>query len=191
MRCPVCGDEYEDGVVACVDCRVPLTAGAGPFRPRLDGLLGRFDPALAEPVTALLERRGVAYQVLSAGEDVEVLVERSRRGDLRAELALTWPDLVAGVDDAERLRLVSETSGNLPGWRDAPEGAWVDRRGRLQVAPSPQEEAEEDARRVAGPSLITLGVFLVLLGWYAGGSFSELSIVVGLALTVTGALLPR
>lgn len=191
MRCPVCGDEYEDGVVACVDCHVPLTTTTGPARPRLDALLGRFDRALAEQVTSLLERRVIAYHAVPVDGDVEVLVAREQRDDLRAELALTWGELVAAADEEARQRLASEEPGSLVGWRDAPEGAWVDRRGRLQVAPSPREQAEDDARRVAGPSLLTLGVFLILLGWYAGGRFSELSVVVGLALAVTGALLPR
>lgn len=191
MRCPVCGDEYEEGVVTCVDCRVPLMAPDGPSRPRTDSLLGRFDPAIAQPVTDLLDRRMIVYQTVPADGAVEVLVERSRRDDLRAELALTWGDIVAAVDEDSRDRLASDEPGSLPGWRDAPQGAWVDRRGRLQVAPSPGEEAEDDARRVAGPSLITLGAFLVLVGWYADGSLSELGIVAGLALVVTGALLPR
>ena len=84
---------------------------------------------------------------------------------------------------------VLAAGGSQPGWYDAPRGAWVDRAGRVQVEAADDEESERDARRVLGPSLLTIGAVLLLFGWYAGGS--AFAVLAGIALILLGVFLPH
>lgn len=188
MRCPDCGDEYEDGVDRCADCRVPLVAADGPPPPRVDALLGTFHPHAAGQVVELLDDRGVQHDTVTAEGRVEVIVDRTWRDDLRAELVVNWGSLLHRLPPDERTE-VAASGGRQPGWYDAPEGAWIDRDGRLQVEVHEDEAREEDAKRVLGPSLATLGGILAVFGWYAGGS--PTAIFLGVVLLAIGLLLPR
>lgn len=187
--CPVCRDEYEDHVTRCADCAADLVAPGALVPPAADARLGTFHPAVVGRVTALLDRRGVRYDAMAADADrVEVLVERQWRDDLRAELALHWADLVTSLPPDERHPVI-EAGGDQPGWFDAPRGAWVDRQGRLQVDAGEEEALEEDAERQLGPSLLVLGIVLLVFGWYADASAGV--VVLGLGLALVGVFLPR
>lgn len=187
--CPRCHDEYRADVTVCATCGVALVSDDTPLPPRVDALLGTFHPLAATPVVQLLERRGVEYDALHSDDArVEVVVDREWRDDLRAELAMSWSGLLQHLEPEQR-REVLAAGGRQPGWFDAPQGAWVDRQGRLQVDPTPAEEAEADAQRIIGPSLAALGALLLLFGWWTGGS--ELAVVVGIAAVIIGVLLPR
>lgn len=187
--CPVCRDEYEDHVVRCADCAVDLVAPGEPVPPVTDARLGTFHPAVLPSVIALLDRRGIEHDALPVAEDrIEVLVERGWRDDLRAELALHWTDLVAALPPEQRSPVMAD-GGQQPGWFDAPRGAWVDRQGRLQVDAGEDELLEEDASRQLGPSLLVLGLVLLVFGWYADASAGV--VVLGLGLALVGVLLPR
>lgn len=195
MHCPVCGDEYQPGVTQCVDCEVALTDDPGAPAPEAvpdDELLGRFHPRAAEPVVALLERRRIRHETFPLDDEVEVVVDGDYRDDLRAELLVNWSELVGRIPQDEVWDVLAE-GGNLPGWRDAPEAAWVDRDGRMQVADE-QEDVERDATRVVGPGLVTAGIVLVVLGWFASGTLDNtatLLVVVGIGSAVLGLFLPR
>lgn len=190
MRCPRCHDEYEPDVARCVHCDVPLLADDVPLPPRVDALLGTFHPAVAEQLRSLVEHRGIAADAVPLGDRVEVLVDREWRDDLRAELVVRWREIVTALPDEERLE-VAALGGSQPGWYDAPRGAWVDRQGRLQVDPTDDEVAEDDARRVLGPGLVTVGALLLLYGWYDGGSSQAVAVVLGLGLVGIGLFVPR
>jgi hypothetical protein len=190
--CPRCRDEFEEHVTTCPDCDVALVPDDQPLPPRVDALLGRFDPRAATPVVRLLEHRGVAYDALHSSSDdeadeVEVVVDRDFRDDLRAELVVNWRALVASLEPEERDGVLAR-GGTQPGWLDAPTEAWVDRGGRLQVGRPEHEELEADARRTVGPSMAVLGAVLLLFGWFVGGS--ELAVLAGIGLLVVGLLLP-
>ena len=188
MRCPICGDEYEDGVLECATCRVPLAPPGVNAPPQADALLGTFHPLPARYVLQLVEDRGIVHDFVEVDGRVEVLVEREWRDDLRAELAVNWRDLIARLPQDEMYGVLSE-GGRQPGWYDAPEGAWVDRQGRLKVEPVAEEELEADAARTTGPALVGIGAFLIILGWYVGDL--AWAIVLGIGLALTGLFLPR
>ena len=188
MRCPRCGDEYEDHVSECAQCGVPLMPPGASPPPRTDALLGTFHPVPATQVLDLLQRRGIEHDHVEADGRVEVLVDREWRDDLRAELAVNWRELISRLPRDDMYGILSE-GGRQPGWYDAPEGAWVDRDGRLKVEPAGDEELEADAARTVGPGLVGFGAFLVLVGWYVGGV--AWMVVLGVGLVLTGVFLPR
>lgn len=187
--CPSCHDQYTHGAVRCATCHVDLVSDDVTLPPQVDRLLGVFHPALLDRLTALLHRRGVAHEVVPAGEDrVEVVVDRVFRDDLRAELAVNWQGIVGSLDR----EVVAELAGAgapQPGWYDAPTSAWVDRQGRLQVDAGDDEEAMAEATRLWGPTLVVIGVVVGLFGWY--GQDSAGLLVFGLAVASLGLFLPR
>lgn len=189
--CPQCHDAYESGVERCADCRVPLVADGAPLPPRVDRLLGTFDPIMTQAVVGVLERRRIAHQVVPspAGARFEVVVDREYRDAMRSELAVNWTALVGSLDAEQMYEVLGAKAGAQPGWFDAPEGAWVDRAGRLNVDAAPDEEAARDASRLWGPTLASLGAVLGLFGWYAQRSLGML--ILGLTMLVIGVLLPR
>lgn len=185
--CPRCRDEYEDGVERCADCDVPLVPAGVPIPPQVDAVLGRFHPSVAAPVIDVLERRGIAHEPRPVDErTLELVVDREFRDDLRAELVLNWSALVAALAEEERAE-IGDTGGAQPGWYDAPQGAWMDAQGRLQVERTVEEELEADARRTVGPTLAVLGGVLLVFGLWGG---SELAAVTGVGALVVGLLLP-
>lgn len=190
MRCPTCHDEYEDGVRTCARCEVELVPAhaavpdtPAPARARL----GVFHPALGDALAALLDRRGVDAELREHEAGVEVLVDADWRDDLRAELTLTWGEIVRALPQ-EAAAEVAAAGGRVPGWHDAPAGGHVDRAGRL-VVDSAEEDAEDDATRMVGPALLAGGAILAVTGWYALGS--EIVLLAGLALVVLGLFVPR
>lgn len=216
MFCPVCRDEFEPGIATCPDHGAVLVPEVTDVAtaPRADALLGRFHPDVADVLLALLRRRGIAHEVLHLGDTpvttgpgelgldadpvrapatsadgVEIVVDEEHRDDLRAELVVNWQELVSGLPE-ERMYAVLREGGNLPGWRNAPTSSWVDREGRLQVS-FDEEDAEADAGRVLGPALALLGVFLILIGWYAGANWETLAYVLGGTALVSGLIVPR
>lgn len=195
MRCPNCRAEYEDDVAWCADCRTALVPDGRPLPPRVDARLGAFHPAVAEHITSLLGHRRIAHEALpthSADEGtdgrIEILVDRDFRDDLRAELVVSYTDLIGRLPQEDMYAVLS-SGGAQPGWFDAPRGAWVDKQGRLQVEGGGDEEDEHEARRVLGPSLATVGIVLALFGWYAGDNGGL--VFLGLAAAAIGMLLPR
>ncbi len=190
MRCPQCRDEYEAGVAVCADCRVPLVPSDQPLPPRVDAPLGRFHPLVAERLEALLDHRRIAYERVTDDTGVELIVDRDFRDDLRAELVVSWNDIVGRLPEDDMYAVLA-AGGSQPGWFDAPRGAWVDRQGRLQVEPTEDEARTADAGRTTGPVLLTLGIVLALFGWYGGGSLKEVAVLLGLGMVVAGLFLPR
>lgn len=187
--CPHCHDQYTDHTEQCARCQVPLVPDDVELPARVDRLLGVFHVAVVDRVTAILARRGIAHEVLPAGEDrVEVVVDRDFRDDLRAELAVNWDGIVHGLD-REVMVEVLQAGAPQPGWFDAPTSAWVDRQGRLQVDAGHDEEAIAEAGRLWGPTLVVVGVVVGLFGWYGQGSSALL--VLGMAMTALGLFLPR
>lgn len=190
LVCPSCGDEFHEGITHCPDCDVELAEpGAPPPPPRVDALLGRFRPEVAERVLALVAQKGISHEAMHTGDETEVLVPTDWRDDLRAELVINWQELIGSLPQETVFDVLAE-GGMLPGWRDAPTGAWVDREGRLQVD-RPDDLAEEDARRVLGPTLVGSGIVAALIGWYVGGDVQPWFIVLGLGAAGTGVFLPR
>lgn len=183
--CPRCLDEYEEGVTRCASCGRGLGDGADDLR---QSLVGTFHPAVAGRVTALLERRGVPYATDADDDRVAIAVDREWRDELRAELALTWEDVVARLEEDDR-RAVVTAGGPQPGWFDAPRDAWIDRQGRIQVEATPDETAAEDARRTLGPVLAGVGLVLLLLSWYTDAGLGLA--LAGVAALAVGLLLPR
>jgi hypothetical protein len=136
-------------------------------------------------VVQLLAHRHIAHVRGDRDDDVEVLIDRAWRDDLRAELALTWGQIVHALP-AEQTVTVLGLGGASPGWYDAPQGGWVDRAGRLVVD---DDERKDGEVRLAGPALTVVGAVLLLMGWYVGAD--AVVVVAGVALTVFGLLLPR
>lgn len=187
--CPRCRDEYVDGVDVCPACGIPTIPDGQPLPPQVDRVLGTFHPLLAERIEAILDRRGIAHDVLPLdGDRVEVVVDREFRDDLRAELAVNWQGLVSSLDPDDMYAVLA-AGGEQPGWFDAPRSAWIDREGRLQVEPARHEEDEAEARRVYGPMLLALGGILALFGWYA--DMSPTFVLVGVTMAAVGLFLPR
>lgn len=194
MLCPSCGDAAvaDDGICARCGFPPPVEAGAAADVVAEAGgaRLGRFHKAAAPAVIEFAVRRDALTDVVRGEGEVEVRVPAERRDALRAELVLIWESLVETLD-LEEQRAVRSAGGLLPGWQDAPDGVWVDRYGRLQVARS-QEEAEEDQSRLLGPALAAAGLMLWLFAWYVGeGRLRLLAFVCGLALILVGTFLPR
>jgi hypothetical protein len=194
MRCPSCHDEYEPHVRACAACGVPLVPvdvevpTARPLPGGVDARLGTFHPVAAAAVAELLRRRGIPHEERTLDADrVEVLVERGWRDDVRAELALTWGELVRSLPEEQVLQVLA-AGGPNPGWHDPPRGGHVDRQGRLVVGDD-EVDAEEDAARVVGPALLTVGAILAVVGWYVLGSPAVT--LAGAAMAVAGLFTPR
>lgn len=189
MRCPRCQDEYEDHVVVCPDCGINLsdTDAPAPIVVRVDARLGRFHPAVAAELLQLLERRGIAHETVTDPDAVAIVVDRDHRDDLRAELTLTYGDLVRRLDETVATELRSD-GGSTPGWYDPPRGGYVDRAGRL-VVDGADDDSEHDAARVIGPGLVAAGAVLLVVGWYVLDSAAIA--VAGGALALLGLLLPR
>lgn len=153
--------------------------------------VGRFHPAAAEAVVELARRRGIPTDVEKADDSIDVLVPGEHRDDLRAQLTVAWDGVLARLDPVAQLD-VRAAGGRLAGWVDAPEGAWVDREGKLRVAASDEEERAADLGRTLGPALMAAGLLLGLLAWYMGeGRLRLLTAVAGVALVAVGLFLPR
>ena len=217
MRCPSCGDEYERALETCTTCGVALVdedaphavdtvdaAGAvkdaAPSRSSADhtgarsagatAVVGRFDPALATAVAEAVRDLGVEPTIEHEDGVCIVAVPSDARDGLRAHLAARYRTVLDRLDD-EGFVALEEYRGPLPGWLDAPDGAWVDRAGRLHVAVPDEEEIAADDRRTLGPALVGLGLVLALLGWYAGGDLRAAGLVACVPLVVVGLMLPR
>lgn len=187
--CPSCLDQYDDGVDRCHACGVPLVPDDAELPAQVDRLLGTFHVAVVDRVLAILSRRGIAHEAVPVDHDrVEVVVDRTFRDDLRAELAMNWEGIVASLD-REVVADMALAGAPQPGWFDAPTSAWVDRDGRLQVDAGGDEEAMEEAGRLWGPTLVVIGVVVGLFGWYGQGSSALL--VLGLCMAGLGLFLPR
>jgi hypothetical protein len=187
MRCPRCLDEYEPDVATCVACGETLVGPDAVPAPRTDALLGRFHPAVADRLEGVLTHRGIAHRRVDRDDDAELFVDRPWRDDLRAELALTWSQVVHRLPEESALAVLA-LGGATPGWYDAPRGGWVDRAGKLVVEAEDQEH-EADTARLAGPAMVTIGTVLLLLGWYVSAGAGVL--LAGISLLVFGLLLPR
>ncbi len=188
MRCPNCHDEYEAGTLACAECDVPLVpdgvevpAATAP----VDARLGRFHPAVADRISELLFRRGIEHDLVVEAEGVRILVQPDQRDDLRAELTLTWGDVVRRLPDQQASEVLS-AGGSNPGWYDAPRGGHVDRQGRLVVD---LDDGTDDDARVIGPAMLTAGAILAVVGFYVLDTAAVTA--AGIALAVAGLLLPR
>ncbi|MFP4311317.1 MAG: hypothetical protein ACLFS9_04960 [Nitriliruptoraceae bacterium] len=201
MRCPSCFDEYEPHVRRCATCGnelVPdeelrredgtLPEPVEPEHVQLDQTmrhLGRFHPAVAPHVLALLESKGIATVQRLGDDEVAISVPGSWRDDNRAELLLRWDELLAALD-ADQAPDVLGTGGHTPGWRDAPLGGAIDRDGRL-IVDAPDDE--EDRGRTLGPATVIGGAILALSGWQIIDAPGL--IVAGIAVMIVGLLLPR
>jgi hypothetical protein len=191
MRCPSCHDEYEPHVRTCAACGVPLVPPGAVVPdppPRADARLGVFHPVMAASITALLQRRAIAHDEITEAGRVTILVDREWRDDVRAELAVTWGDLVRRLPEEDVVEVLG-AGGPNPGWYDPPRGGYVDRQGRLVVDVDDEEDAEEDAARILGPALLTVGAVLVVVGWYVLGSAAVA--VAGGGLALLGLFTPR
>lgn len=188
MRCPRCLDDFEPHVSVCPTCRVVLgdLEVAAPAVVA-DTRLGVFHPLVAEELAALIERRGIAVDRRTEDDEVVLLVARDHRDDLRAELTVTWPDLLRRLPE-EAAALVLDEGGTSPGWYDPPRGGHVDRQGRL-VVDTEEDAAAEDAARVLGPGLLTVGAILVIVGLFVLDSAAIT--VLGVGMAVVGLFLPR
>ena len=192
MHCPRCRAEYEPDVVRCADCGVdlvpePVAVGTPPAAGPT-AALGTFHPAMAEQIAQLLAERRIAFATQAEADRVRVLVDPAWRDELRAELTLLWGDLVRGLEEDVVLEVLA-SGGPAPGWFDPPRGGHVDRAGRLVVAPGDDEEAAEDAARMAGPALLTAGAILTITGWYVFDSTAVL--LAGVALVLFGLFSPK
>lgn len=191
MRCPSCHDEYEDAVTTCSSCGVPLVGDDVPLEAAVPSgpaaRLGTFDAVVVPAVLAVLDEHGIVHETRTTSRGVEVLVPVAWRDDLRAELTLNWSEVVRRLDEDDVLAVLA-LGGSAPGWQDAPRGGYVDRSGRLVVAVD-DDEAEDDAARVVGPALLTIGAVLVVLGWYVLDSAGI--IAAGIALGIAGLVVPR
>jgi hypothetical protein len=194
MHCPSCHDEYEPHVRTCATCGIPLVPAdalaeaAVPAAPRADARLGTFHPAVAASIQAMLERRGIVHDERTEDGRVTVLVDREWRDDVRAELTVSWGELVRALPEEQVVEVLG-AGGPNPGWYDPPRGGHVDRHGRLVVDVGDGEDAEDDAARVIGPALLTIGAVLVVVGWYVLDSAAVS--VAGLGLVLLGLFTPR
>jgi hypothetical protein len=191
MRCPSCHDEYEPHVRTCAACGVPLVppdAVVPDSAPRADARLGVFHPVMAASITALLQRRAIVHDEITEAGRVTILVDHEWRDDVRAELAVTWGELVRRLPEEEVVEVLG-AGGPNPGWYDPPRGGYVDRQGRLVVDVDDEEDAEVDAARILGPALVTVGAVLVVVGWYVLGSAAVA--VAGGGLVLLGLFTPR
>lgn len=184
MRCRVCDVDYEPEAASCGGC-----GGMGVSGPeQTSARLGRFHPAVAPAVVELAIRRGAPVETTTVDGTVEVLVPSERRDGLRAELLLSWDDLLTRLSPHDQVEVEAQ-GGQLPGWDDKPDGVWVDRDGQLRVARAQEEEAEEE--RIVGPAIVAIAVVLLLLAWQLGdGHLRLLLAVVGFGLLLIGIFLP-
>jgi hypothetical protein len=191
MRCPSCHDEYEDTVTTCASCGVPLVGDDVPSDEAVTSgpaaRLGTFDAVVVPAVLAVLDEHGIVHETRTSARGVEVLVPVAWRDDLRTELTLTWSEVVRRLDEDDVLTVLA-LGGSAPGWQDAPRGGYVDRSGRLVVAVD-DDEREDDAARVVGPALLTIGAVLVVLGWYVLDAAGV--VAAGVVLGIAGLVVPR
>lgn len=192
MRCPNCGDEYEPGVAQCADCGVPLVDLDAEVEPvtrpgEIDTRLGRFHPAVGEVIGGVLERRSIPHLLRRTDDEMEVLVEREWRNDLRTELAVSWNEMLRGLDE-EQTEEIRTLGGNAPGWFDAPRGGYVDRTGRMVVA-ADEDDDEADEARIIGPALLTMGAITIVVGWLVVSSPGV--VIAGIAMAIAGVFTPR
>jgi len=190
MRCPQCLDDYEDDARMCAECGIPLVPqdALAPAAAVPDARLGTFHPAVAARVVELLDRRGVAFTVRERDDEVEVVVDRAWRDDLRAELTLTWSELLGRLETDVAADLLA-IGGSAPGWYDPPRGGHVDRAGRLVVDVDNTEEEATDASRMIGPALLALGGVMIVMGWQVVGG--PAIVVAGIGLALIGLFTPR
>lgn len=153
-----------------------------------DALLGRFHPLVAERLERLLAQRGIAHARTPREHDVELRVAPSTRDDLRAELSITWSQIVGALPEDRALEVLA-SGGAAPGWFDAPAGGWVDRAGRLVVEPSADDPTALGPPRTLGPLIGGIGALMLLLGWFTGAGDGVL--LAGAVALVVGMLLPR
>jgi hypothetical protein len=190
--CPACGDEFEDRVGTCPDDGSTLVApGSDVEVPTVptEAAVGTFHPRMAVELRRLLELRGQPHRVVEVDDQrTEVLVPADVRDELRAELVLGWGQLLRVLPPDDAPGVLATGSRTHPGWHDAPEGAWVDREGRLRVAAA-EDEALADAERSIGPTLVGVGIVIALLAWALGGS--DLGYLLGGTAVLIGVLLPR
>lgn len=190
--CPVCRDEYEDGVGTCPDdgaTLVPEDRVEEVAPAPGDEALGTFHPRMAVELRRLLELRGVPHRLVEVDEQrTEVRVPAGVRDELRAELTVSWGQLLRVLPPDDAPPVLATGPESHPGWHDAPRGAWVDREGQLRVA-TDEDEALADAERSLGPVVAGVGLLLLLLGWIQGGS--DLLYLAGGVGLVVGVLLPR
>lgn len=185
MHCPRCHDEFEPHVTWCGSCGVDLVPeGAEPPPPPPDAPLGLFHPAVARELERLLAERGVPCETVTREGDVELVVPRDERDDLRTEVTMTWDDVLDGLEE-EQVDDVQRRGGDYPGWIDSPVGGWVDREGRLIV----DGDDTGSQPRTIGPTLAVAGAVLLLLAWWAG--LGSALVVLGVAMVLLGLLLPR
>ena len=193
MRCPVCGDEYEPDVVRCADCDVLLyDAALGEVdlpepAPQMHARLGRFHPAVGELIAQVLDRRSIPHTVQAHDDGAEILVDHQWRDDLRTEFAVSWDEILRGLDE-EHLEQIRGLGGSAPGWFDAPQGGYVDRTGRMVVA-TDQDDDDADAARVIGPALLTVGGIAIVAGWLLLSMPGV--VVLGIGLAIVGLIIPR
>jgi secreted PhoX family phosphatase len=117
----------------------------------------------------------------------QIQAHPATRHDRRAELTLTWREILRLVDE-ERQAEVQAEGGSAPGWYDAPRGGYIDRAGRLVVADD-EADSETDASRMVGPAFITVGAIAAIGGWYLVDSSALL--VLGIGLVILGLFTPR
>ncbi len=185
MQCPICRDEYEDGVATCVTCEVPLLPPGAPA-PMQTRHLGRFDARIGPRVTHVLRARGIPYDVEEHDDEWFVRVDATWRDDVASDLFTGWSELLHALDREVAYDLLA-AGGSHPGWADAPTDAWTDRDGRLRVA---DDEGDPDSGRALGPALLLVGLSMLLLG-LVDAIDPAIGITFGLVLAGVGAFLPR
>ena len=205
MRCVRCGEPHPAESLRCRACGAPVdpdpsvgTGGTGDATDggdgpevvavELDALLGRFHPVIADRLQRLLANRGIAHVRHQRDHDVELRVATTTRDALRAELAVTWSQIVGALPEADAVEVLA-SGGAAPGWFDAPAGGWVDRAGRLVVEPSADDPTAAGPPRTVGPLVAGIGALLLLLGWFNGAGDGVL--LAGAAAIGLGILLPR
>lgn len=190
MFCPSCAAEYEADATVCADCDVALVGDRSQV-PAPTAHLGRFHLAVADAVASFAQRRGIDPETEMTDLGVDLRVPARRRDGLRADLVVAWPSLV-GALEPEAQEEVRRLEGPLAGWHDAPDSVWVDREGRLRASAPHDEEDAADAERALGPTLLVLGLIVLLVAWYVGpGLLRLVSAIVGLALLLMGLFAPR
>lgn len=193
MQCPRCGDEYEPGVRSCRACGIDLAA-PGARAPLQTSHLGHFHSLVGDRVLQTLRAKGIDYDFdRSDGHDDDtslvIRVDAARRDEVAAALYGGWSELLAGLTrDAETPLAFLASGGSHPGWLDAPGEAWADRDGRLRMEIG--ADGDPDGARVLGPTLMVIGLALLLLGLVDAIGIG-LGATFGISLLAVGALLPR
>lgn len=183
MHCPACGDDDRTDATTCADCGVTLVPGDfGAAKARV----GRFHPTTARLVVRLAERHQLGAETITQADGIDVLVNRAAVEPIRAELVVSWEELLRELSVDEQAEVITR-GGPLPGWIDPPDGLWVDRQGRLLAT-----DEQPDEGRALGPVLMSAGGLLLLASWYAGeGTLAFIGVIGGLALLVVGVFSPR